>query len=350
MNLPGRYRHQAEDGASQGGLAGAGFAHHAENLVAVDAQGNVVDRLDVALGLVGGGAEQADGVIPEPGAQVVHSHQGACLRIGSPMGLARGFGALGNGGDQLAGIVLPGVGEEFRSGAALHHFAGVHHQHLIRHLRHHGEIVGDEDHRHLALALQIADQFEYLRLDGDIESGGGLVADDQLRLGNERHGDHHPLAHAAGEFMGIAVVAPFGVLDAHLVEHGDSLFFCRGAVDAAMVEQRFDQLLADGEIGVQAGHRVLEDHRDLIAANSAHALRGTAQQVFAIEQRGAAFDPARRLRDQIEQAVAGHRFTGPGFADDAQGLARVHGKTYIVHRLDHPVAGVEPDFQIGDFE
>ena len=49
------------------------------------------------------------------------------------------------------------------------------------------------------LALQFAQQIEYLRLDRDVERGGRLVGDQQLGIARERDRDHHALLHAAGQ-------------------------------------------------------------------------------------------------------------------------------------------------------
>ena len=54
---------------------------------------------------------------------------------------------------------------------------------------------------------RLVDEVEDLGLDGDVEGGGGLVGDEQLRLAGQRHGDHHPLAQAAGELVGVGVEA-----------------------------------------------------------------------------------------------------------------------------------------------
>ena len=47
----------------------------------------------------------------------------------------------------------------------------------------------------------IFDQLQNLGLHSDVERSGGLVSDEEFRLGDERHRDHHPLAHASGKFM-----------------------------------------------------------------------------------------------------------------------------------------------------
>ena len=47
-------------------------------------------------------------------------------------------------------------------------------------------------------------QRQDLRLHGDVERGGRLVRDQQIRLVGERHRDHDALALAAGQLMRIA--------------------------------------------------------------------------------------------------------------------------------------------------
>ena len=51
------------------------------------------------------------------------------------------------------------------------------------------------------LALERCEQPQDLRLHGDVERGGRLVGDQQLRLAHQRHGDHHALAQPAGELV-----------------------------------------------------------------------------------------------------------------------------------------------------
>ncbi len=62
-------------------------------------------------------------------------------------------------------------------------------------------------------------QLQDLRLHRHVERGGRLVGDQQFRAAEQRHGDHHALAHAAGEFVRIHVDAALGLGDLHLVQH-----------------------------------------------------------------------------------------------------------------------------------
>ncbi len=69
--------------------------------------------------------------------------------------------------------------------------------------------------RRPALGCQRPQQHQDLCLDCDIERGGGFVGDDQLRLGQERHGDHQPLTLTAGQFMRIFPQQSFRVRQLH---------------------------------------------------------------------------------------------------------------------------------------
>src|SRR5207248_2538419 len=78
----------------------------------------------------------------------------------------------------------------------------VHHGHAIAGPRHDPEVVGDEDHREAVALLQLLEQAEVLRLDGQIEAGRRLVGDEQPRRARDGHGADDALAHAARELVG----------------------------------------------------------------------------------------------------------------------------------------------------
>ena len=63
-----------------------------------------------------------------------------------------------------------------------------------------------------------ASSAEDLGLDRDIQRGGRLVGDQQLRLGGERDGDHHALAHAAGELVRVLAQPLRGIAHVHALE------------------------------------------------------------------------------------------------------------------------------------
>ena len=129
---------------------------------------------------------------------------------GMPAGSTRSPADVGHGAQQpdAVGVERPVV--ELGHGAGLGQLPGVHHDRPVAGLGDHRQVVGDEDDGQPELAAQRLQQLQDLRLDHHVEGGGRLVADDQARPAGEGHRDHHPLAHAAAELVGILPCAARG--------------------------------------------------------------------------------------------------------------------------------------------
>jgi hypothetical protein len=93
--------------------------------------------------------------------------------------------------------------------------------------------------------------------------------------------------------------------------------------------QAFRDLLADREERVERRHRLLEDHRDVRAANAAHLLLGLLQQIVAVEQDAPAQIrlSTRRRIDKRGDALARSRF-----ADQRDAFAARDRKAQVLHR------------------
>ena len=83
--------------------------------------------------------------------------------------------------DQSLGVRVQRRLEQCRGIGLLDDLPGVHHRDPLAHLGHHAEIVGDEHDGHAEVGLGLAHEVEDLGLDRDVERGGGLVRDQQLR-------------------------------------------------------------------------------------------------------------------------------------------------------------------------
>ena len=201
----------------------------------------------------------------------------------------------------MAGVVVDLVG-----GADLHDVAGVHHRHPVGDVGHHAQVVGDQDHRQLVLDPQVLEQLQDLGLDGDVQGGGGLVADQDLGVAGHRDGDDHPLAHPARKLVGILVEAALRLGDAHVPQVFDGLVPGGAALQVLVQLHRLGDLLADGLKGVQAGHGVLHDHGDLVAAH--------LQPVFFLFQVGQPDGPA----------VVGPEIVDGALGDGAVGVQQAH--------------------------
>ena len=124
---------------------------------------------------------------------------------------------------------------------------------------HDAEGVGDEDDGGAQAVGEVLHEVEDLGLDGHVEGAGGLVGDEDLGVAGEAHGDHHALAHAAGELVRILVDALLGAGDARELEHLDGLLLGRLLVEPLVEHDGLDHLGRDAEEGIQGGHRILEE-------------------------------------------------------------------------------------------
>ena len=271
--------------------------------------------------------------------------------------ISRGRGPASRGaieprhrGQQAAGVGVARGPEQRADRRLLDLAPGVHDHDALRGLGDHAEVVGDQDDRGAEALLELQHQVQDLGLDGDVERGRRLVGDQDLGVAGERHRDHHPLAHAAGELVRILADAASRLGDPHQLQHLGRAPE-RGRLREALVErQRLGDLAADGQHRVERGHRLLEDHRDLVAADPAHLGPAQPEQVAALEADRAAREAAGRDRDQAQDRERGDALAAAALADHAQGLAAPQLERDAVDRLDHAVAGQEVGPEILDLE
>lgn len=141
--------------------------------------------------------------------------------------------------------------------------------------------------------------------------------------------------------MGVFGEAAAGIGDADIFEglfgDVDGLF----SGDVLMEENGFEDLVADGVDGVEAGHGFLEDHGDFVAADGAHCFFVVVEEVLALEVDGAAVVSAGGRGDELECAHGGDGFAAAGFANDGEGLLGVDGHVDFVDGVDDAGLGIE---------
>ena len=160
-------------------------------------------------------------------------------------------------------------------------------------------------------------------------TSSAVVGSSQIRIDgvvHERHRDHRALAHAARELVRVVAGARLRVRDADAVEQLDGARPRRVLADVLVRSHRLGDLRADAVHRVQARERVLEDHRDVLAADVPQLVGRQRQQVAAHELDLAADRRAlpvqqahdREVRDALARA---------GLADHAQRLAALRART-----------------------
>jgi hypothetical protein len=111
-----------------------------------------------------------------------------------------------------------------------------------------------------------------------------------------------------------------------------------------MAADHLDQLGTDREDRIESIHRILEDHRDPLAADSREPGPAGRQQFLIIEE-----DPAgdpRVAGQQADRRQAGHALARAGLPDHGQHLALPQLERHPVDGTLPPVADLEVDRQL----
>ena len=234
-------------------------------------------------------------------------------------------------------VGMLGILEDRARGPLLDHPARVHHDHSVAEACHQRHVVGDQDHRRAKLAAEVTQQLDDRGLDSHIKGSGGLVGNQQRRLVGDPHRDHGALAHAARELMRVVPHAVLRRRYAHALQHGDDTLLGLVTREPGVGGHRLLNLKSDAEHRVERGHRVLEDHRDLVATELPDLLVRHLDDVLLAVEDPSACDLAG-LGDQPEDGERRHRLARARLAHDADDLAAVDLEVDSVHR-SHRAAG-----------
>ena len=254
-----------------------------------------------------------------------------------------------HGRQQAARIGMQRAAEHGLRGAALHQARGIHDVHAVGVARDDAEVVRDDDDRDAEPPRQVLHQLEDLRLDGHVQRRGRLVGDQELGVAGQTDGDHHPLAHATRQLMRILRQPARGVGDADQGQQLDGAGARLRLAHLEVDEQRLHDLQADAQHGVERGHRLLEDHGDLPAAQLPHLLLGEGEQLPAIEA-DVALDACGARRQQSHRRQCGHGFARAGLSDDGHHLARIDGIAQPLDGAHRAVRGHELHVQVVDLD
>src|SRR5471032_1693261 len=134
----------------------------------------------------------------------------------------------------------------------------LHHEHAISDIADDRKVMRDEEQGEPEFGLEVGQEIENLRLDGDIEGGHRLVADHEFRFEHEGSGDAYTLSLAARKFVWVALQCRRG--QANRIDYPANFCFAFASLRHAMNRQGKAQGSFNGMPRIERAVRVLEDH------------------------------------------------------------------------------------------
>ena len=138
--------------------------------------------------------------------------------------------------------------------------------------------------------------------------------------------------------------------DVHEAQHFDRALQRGCAIELLVQHQRLTDLTADCQDGIERCHRLLEDHRDVVAANTAHLGFLELQQVDALKADRAGDDTAGWGLDEAQDRERGDRLAAAALADNGQRLTLGDMQRDAIYGPHHAIAREEIRPQIVDLE
>ena len=118
------------------------------------------------------------------------------------------------------------------------------------------------------------------------------------------------------------------------------------AIKFEMLLKRFDQLGADGQDGIERGHRVLEYDRERPAAKFAQPFGIKPHQILSVEPHAAG--KFCLFRQQLQDGARKHGLAAAGFADNTERPAGADVQIDLIHRAKIAAWGRQVDRHILD--
>ncbi len=194
------------------------------------------------------------------------------------------------------------------------------------------KVMGEQQHGQSEFLMELFDQLDYVVLCRDIEAGGGLVQQQDLRLLRQGPGDKYPLLLTSRELpqSGVAMAVHRHVRER---SHGDLAVLPAGTREQpqgpiAAHHHRFE----DGNGKIPVHHPLLWQVPDLRAMMAAQLITGTIKNMEMPFER----------RNQAQHRTAQRGFARSVGADDADEFPRPDIQRYVLqcHDPGEPEGGV----------
>ena len=200
-----------------------------------------------------------------------------------------------------------------------------HDRDAIADVMHHRHVVTDEQVAQSELVLQIVEQVQDLRLDGDVQRLGRLVADDESRLHRKRSGDADALPLAAAELVRIAIggLLPESAAFEQLLDANAEFVAGRQTVH----HERLADETADPHAGVQRAAGILEYDLHL-TTQCPHVHGGLLEHRLSIED-----DLAAGRGQKAKHRSAHGRLAATALTHEPERLARREIEAHTIDGL-----------------
>jgi hypothetical protein len=235
------------------------------------------------------------------------------------------------------------------TGPGLGDAAGIHDDDVVAHVGDDAEVVRDEDDGHAELLLERLHELEDLRLDGDIEGGGGLVGDDD--------GGLQARAMAMTTRWRMPPESWWGYSPIRI--SGEGMPTLRSISTERRRASRCPWSGAGGRPRSAAGRWCAPGLSAVIGSWKIMPMRPPRMRCISAAAGGeidgrrtgpAALDAAHRLREQAHDGEGGDALAAAGFADDAEGAAAADGEAHAVDGGEPAGVGVEGRDEVADLE
>ena len=242
---------------------------------------------------------------------------------------------------QALGIWMQRLVQHHLRRAMFDHRTGIQHGNFVAHLGGQPQIMGDEQHRGVVQLLQFAHHADDAGLNGHIQRRRRFIGHHQRRLAGKRHGDQHPLAHAAGQLMRVTAQQPGRVRQMHAVQGGNRRL---PPIRHADAPQMFAELAADGAHRVKRRQRLLRDEGNLPAEQRPPVAGRHGQQIPPGELQPAPAD-GKAGRQHLRDGPTDHGLAGTAFAHQPEHLARRQRQVEVAQRRHRQRADAGGDVQ-----
>jgi hypothetical protein len=203
-------------------------------------------------------------------------------------------------------------------------FAQVHHHDPMAEVFDYSQVMRDKKEGDTALLLQILQEVDDLRLDGNVQRANRLITDEQFRFNSQSARDSNSLALTAAEFVRIALSV--GRVKADGAEQLGNAGLTGGIVLCeAMNVEGFTDDVFDGHPRIERAVRILKNHLQPSAMPA--PFRAMQSGYVAVSKP----DLSGGRSDESDNRASERRFATATFTDEAECFSGSHRKGDVVH-------------------